>query len=252
MKKLFYLLSLTILFISCEKDNLKQEINNKDLITIEESSSKNRGINPISISSCSISGPTIVTPGSTVEYTFFTSDNPTLFALDNGDSPHASFGDGYIDENGNWVYQVIFESAFTCLTINFADGNGCRYNLAVATADNLDCLPNTSPVCPRTSCLYTTTIDDCKNGYAYLDCAKDVASVIWTYYLGPHQNVYFGTSYNLSESTSIIKSLSVPNGNWNNSILRVDANITLKDGSTCRISNSKRLECINGVGDHEQ
>ncbi|WP_281990567.1 hypothetical protein [Aquimarina aggregata] len=149
MKNLIYLLVFTILFISCEKDN--QEIIDKDLILIEENSSEEFANK--SSSNCSLSGPTIVTPGRVEEYTFNRGSLWGGFSIAiNGshlpeDSPFVESVS--LTETPTTLVKVKFRflPSFTCATINLSLNNGCRSDIMVR-ADPADCNCNNQPPTP--------------------------------------------------------------------------------------------------------
>ncbi|WP_299246007.1 hypothetical protein [uncultured Aquimarina sp.] len=248
MKNIFYFLILSLFLLSCEKNDQIIETVNKDFIEIEGGSAKNSLIPTNSI--CYISGPRIVTPGTTEEYIFYNNSNLGGGAtLDDGFAPYADFVDFYINEDGYRVYSVYFHPEFTCVTIRLWRNNGCDKKLIVGTEDSVDCLPEPPAVCPSSSNLSINDVEPCKDVIITLNQSGDVSSVDWKYSMGPYSNVSLGTTTNISGDNTMLEAFTLPSGNWNNYYLYVFVDITLTDGTTCSISSNTLLSChSSGLG----
>ncbi|TSE04006.1 hypothetical protein [Aquimarina algiphila] len=134
MKKLIYLLTIITLLVSCEKKSADELTNDQGLTSIEikESDAKS------SSGRYSISGATVVTPGTVVSFSL------TLLSLTRGiislnpDNPDLWKKKSRI--GGSRKVSIEIKPSFTCGEITFTTGNGCTDTFYVTTAGSIcDC-----------------------------------------------------------------------------------------------------------------
>ncbi|TSE04008.1 MULTISPECIES: hypothetical protein [Aquimarina] len=153
MKKLIYLLFVTTLFISCEKDSNDELTNDQNLTTIYLKANGSENFIQKNSSNCFISGPTIVQPNTFETYII---RNTQVYGgtlrLDTDDSSIWRFaGVTAPDASGNITARIFFGSNFKCgsFNVNLSNdfGETCETSIDISTGDNCTCI--TTPPAPE-------------------------------------------------------------------------------------------------------
>ncbi|MEK6151766.1 hypothetical protein WIW50_00815 [Flavobacteriaceae bacterium 3-367] len=241
MKKSIFALPVLamVLLFSCSKESSLED-------QLQSGSSEElKSTSLISSSNCDndLIGPTVLSVGSTVTFT----------CVANAPDPNPSSivwtvptGLRIISGQGTATLRVSVGSAFNGGQISVDLNQGqCGKSMGLSRAGG------GSVTCPSRSNLFIAAAagaNGCDDFGISLNNANDVASVSWTYSIQSINNRSFGTSSNPNGNYSIFKPLYLPTGSYNNHYLWVTANITLTDGSTCTVSNSKLLSCSGSGG----